>query len=1166
MVAAAPSRVWAAPANDTCANAEEITNSFPHWTKVVNITSATTNGDPPLPTCQQMLSRSVWYRFTPVAKAIYTISSCSDAPTATTVADTIMAIYTSSGGCAGPFTQVACDDDSCGAGGSSAAITTELLRDTTYYIVVWQFENDPPPAANSSVQLRVAPLVPPPNDTCGAAIPVLLNVPVAGTTVGATNNYRLSGSSCFTGLGQIASAATGGDVVYSFLAPWTGNFSFKVRDYNKTNLVLYVAGSCPTGPSPVTITDCLGAANRSRVSSSEEIVCLPLTNGQTVYVFVDQDVPGPGSSFLLEISPCVMETEPNDDLATASRLACGIEGSTSAAGDVDYFSLGTFPTGWRVFAMVDGEAASVPDFNLRVVTATDNLEMDDADNDGPFGQTSPNVAGTPLTNVPAFLRVSFGQSSGAEPYRLFAVVQPPLAAATPESEPNNTAAQADLAPNNYFSGSLAGPSPSTDVDVYAVSVEEGDLLFISLDGDPLRNNTPINGKLELLDEFNNVLVMVDDGNSVSLTNIITSLPQSPGEALTYRCPAEGTYYVRVSIGRNASTGLPQSGVPGAGDYLLSITKNCVPGSLGYYVPPALGSVSLTPVVNENGSATLLGTFTDGDVADAHWLTVDWGDGSPVTTNFIPAGTLNFNLARQYPDDAPNGTSSDIYTVRFTLTDGRFAVSNALNVTVLNVPPSMPVLTLSSTNFSENETLTLNGLFTDPGALDAHTVTITWGDGSPNTVLNLPPGELAFNATHPYPDDNPTGTPADLYTISVLVTDDDGGVNSRSVNFTVNNVAPSAPVLNLTPLALLENQSVTLNGSFTDPGALDPHQVEINWGDGSPNTVLNLAAAIFTFSAGHQYFDDNPTSTPSDRNTVTVTVLDDDGGAGVSTNSVNVFNVAPSQLTLGLSANPITENDSVTLNGSFADPGTLDPHTVVINWADGSPNTTLNLAAGVLAFSASHSYPDDNPTGTASDGRNIAVTVSDDDGGSAAKTVLLTVQNAAPRLTAANVTTPIMANQSATLTGAFTDAGLLDTFQLAINWGDGSTVQTLSLPAGGGGSFNQTHLYANGGTNHTIGLTLTDDDLGVATTNLVVVIKPVPVAPQFVSIARLPNGHCLLKLQGTPEILYQIQSSDNLTSWALLDTATADAMGMITYEDAGSAVITTRFYRGVLPPQ
>ena len=94
----------------------------------------------------------------------------------------------------------------------------------------------------------------------------------------------------------------------------------------------------------------------------------------------------------------------------------------------------------------------------------------------------------------------------------------------------------------------------------AVEAADGvsDLIFLSLDGDPLRNNTPINAKLELLDQSGNVLVTVDDGNSTSSTNtssgsLTAKFPFSPAEALVYRTMVDGTYYARVSISPSANS-------------------------------------------------------------------------------------------------------------------------------------------------------------------------------------------------------------------------------------------------------------------------------------------------------------------------------------------------------------------------------------------------------------------------------------------------------------------------------------------------------------------------------------------------------------------------------------------------------------------------------------
>jgi hypothetical protein len=113
-----------APGNDSCAGAEVIpaAGPFPFLTSVTaDITDATSTGDPILPSCQTVVSRSIWYRFTPSTTATYTISTCSIDGTATTVDDTVMAIYTSSNGtCGGTLSELSttettdgCSDDEC---------------------------------------------------------------------------------------------------------------------------------------------------------------------------------------------------------------------------------------------------------------------------------------------------------------------------------------------------------------------------------------------------------------------------------------------------------------------------------------------------------------------------------------------------------------------------------------------------------------------------------------------------------------------------------------------------------------------------------------------------------------------------------------------------------------------------------------------------------------------------------------------------------------------------------------------------------------------------------------------------------------------------------------------------------------------------------------------
>lgn len=153
------------PANDTCDAAQVIpTGAFPVLTTPVDVTDATTTGDPPTPVgnfgqCDGVHSRSVWYSFTPTVTQDYTISSCqSDAP-ASTVPDIFLAVYTSSGGCAGPFTQRhgACDFGSCTTLSLQAKITTRLEAGTQYYVVAWKDDTNLPTTGNTTIQLSVLP-------------------------------------------------------------------------------------------------------------------------------------------------------------------------------------------------------------------------------------------------------------------------------------------------------------------------------------------------------------------------------------------------------------------------------------------------------------------------------------------------------------------------------------------------------------------------------------------------------------------------------------------------------------------------------------------------------------------------------------------------------------------------------------------------------------------------------------------------------------------------------------------------------------------------------------------------------------------------------------------------------------------------------------------------
>src|SRR5262249_53702453 len=235
----------------------------------------------------------------------------------------------------------------------------------------------------------------------------------------------------------------------------------------------------------------------------------------------------------------------------------------------------------------------------------------------------------------------------------------------------------------------------------------------------------------------------------------------------------------------------------------------------------------------------------------------------------------------------------------------------------------------------------------------HTVVITWGGGTPgqpsegSTTLTLDAGVTSFSAGHQYLDDNPTCTPADVYAISVTVTDNHGASCTAGPNVTVNNVAPTVTTLS-GAASINENDTYTLSGTLHDPGTLDTHTVVITWGGGTVgqpsegSTTLNNADLTYlgngdwSFTATHQYLDDNPTGTASDAYAISVTVTDDDTGTATVGTSVAVNNVAPLVGPIdGPSPGPGVRGQTLAFAGSFTDVGTQDTHEVSWDFGDGT---------------------------------------------------------------------------------------------------------------------------------------------------------------------------------------------------------------------------------------
>lgn len=491
---------------------------------------------------------------------------------------------------------------------------------------------------------------------------------------------------------------------------------------------------------------------------------------------------------------------------------------------------------------------------------------------------------------------------------------------------------------------------------------------------------------------------------------------------------------------------------------------------------------------EGSPATIDITFADPGLLDTHVVQLDWNnDGTFDQTLSLGKGVTTFTATGPiFADDDPTSTPFDPVTIRIRVQDkdtGQDAVTTMIDLK--NVAPHQITLTLNQATINANETAILSGTFDDPGLRDTHSVTIYWGDNTTNTI-SLAKGVRVFGGlTHQYPDDYV----GDKYTIGVTVTDDDTGTGSAATEITVKSIAPSKLNLTLDKTTLRESEVVTLGGVFSDPTPRDTFTVSINWGDGQSDSFA-LGEGMNAFTAKtHQYLDDNAVDTYS----ITVTVTDYDGSSTAAIKDVHVTNIAPDNLVL-VGPFTINEYDSIVLTGAFTDPGTLDTHTVLIDWGDGNSNT-LNLSAGVATFdNITHQYLDDKPDGTASDPYTVTVLVSDDDLGSVAGTSKVTVNNVAPSHVALSLDkTSIHEKDTIKLAGTFSDPGVLDTHTVLIDWGDGSTKTILNLLIGSTRFNNITHQYLDDDTDdqYTITVTVTDDDIGFGESTSVVAVHNVP---------------------------------------------------------------------------
>jgi PKD repeat protein len=232
---------------------------------------------------------------------------------------------------------------------------------------------------------------------------------------------------------------------------------------------------------------------------------------------------------------------------------------------------------------------------------------------------------------------------------------------------------------------------------------------------------------------------------------------------------------------------------------------------------------------------------------------------------------------------------------------------------------------------------------DPGGA---TLTYQWdfGDGTPIVADATPDHTYAHAGT---------------YTVTLTVSN---GTLTATVSTTATIAQAPAPIARAGgPYSGTEGSAVHFDGTASsDPrGATLTYQW--NFGDGS--AIADGAT---------------PSHTYADNGSYTVTLTVSNGRlTGTATATATIANVVPSLGAItGPSLDPVQAGTQVTAGASFTDPGTLDTHTGVFDWGDGTTSSAVVTEAnGSGSASGDHAY-------AAAGVYSVTLTVTDKDGGSA----------------------------------------------------------------------------------------------------------------------------------------------------------------------------------------
>ncbi|EMI17619.1 metallophosphoesterase, partial [Rhodopirellula maiorica SM1] len=520
-----------------------------------------------------------------------------------------------------------------------------------------------------------------------------------------------------------------------------------------------------------------------------------------------------------------------------------------------------------------------------------------------------------------------------------------------------------------------------------------------------------------------------------------------------------------SVGTATTGGLPATShtFSTTGTYTVTVTVNDDDGgsaTSSFDVTVSAPAIAIDAITANEGSSVSLSAAASGlPPSLSYTADIVWGDGTTTTDvqTTVSGSDVLISSNHTYADN-----KSGNYAVSVTLKQASTVVATGATIaTIANVAPTKSQPSNQTAIVGSSKTFPL-GSFTDPGftfnlTSETFTASVDWGDGTSAQSItpsstNGSPG-TATNGS--LPDTSHTFGAAGTYTVTVSVTDDDGGTDSKTFDVVVSTAS-----VNVSAISGNEGASVTLNGSVAGLNTSQTYTADISWGDGTITTgaATTVSGDDVLVSSSHTYADNK-----NGNYAVNVTFKQSSTVVATGSTVSTIGNIVPTKTQPNNQAATAGTSQTFSL-GTFTDPGftfgpTTESFTATIDWGDGSETqvVTPSVTNGSVGTATSGTLPDTQHAYSVAGTYTVTVSVVDDDGGSASK--MFDVVVSAPTIDLAAVSGNEGSSVSLTGSAAGLDTSL--TYTADITWGDGTTSNDVSTSVSGNDILiSANHAYAD----------------------------------------------------------------------------------------------------------